>query len=810
MKKLLLATIFVLTSIFTFTQSTYTQSFTTTGTSYWICPSGVTSITVECFGAGGGGGGAAATATSNTTRGGGGAGGGYVKRTSYTVTPGTSYTIYVGNGGSAGSTAGGNGGEGETSYFINSSTIAAVGGNGGNGGTAASGTCNGTGGVKKTTGNVGNDVSFSFYGGSGGSASGSYNAGSASGNSGGSGASAGTGSDGGNASGSTAGSAVTGGVAGVAGRTTDNNGLIGNSGGSGGSGGFNYSSATPNSGGAGGSGKVIISYTACVPLFEQDFNSSTTVSDYVNSTPNHSQITSITAAQTINTTTSNKLRMDNSASSFPYFSRVTDFVGSPTNVIVKFDVTFSALTSYSNASTYLYIGTGFTDGTVPSSSFAHSRLCFATQSANPTNQFAVRNVDPGATASNSGFYTGKQSITWVINNSGGSLSYLAPDGTTESVADDKEDIWVGTTKVWNDVGCWGSTNSLTDFYFKWTNGAGIMDIDNITINPIVSSSPTSSAGSSINCSSFSSNWTTSSCNASLEVATNNTFTSMVSGYPLSVTSSPYSVTGLSAGTSYYYRLRTSMGSNSNAITSSYSTTQTITTTASSVGGSVASDQNVVSGGSAATVNLSGHTGSVVKWQRDVILDFSTATDVSNTTTSVTGASMGAITQTVYYRAVVQNGTCATANSAYVKITMVASLPIELLYFNGVVCETGNRLYWSSSSENNNDYFNIEKTRDGIDWNSIVTIEGAGNSNNQLYYSFVDEDVESIINYYRLKQTDYDGKFKYSDIISIDNRTNKVKEIDKITNILGQEVDLQYYRGLVIIYYTDGSSQKMIK
>ena len=142
--------------------------------------------------------------------------------------------------------------------------------------------------------------------------------------------------------------------------------------------------------------------------------------------------------------------------------------------------------------------------------------------------------------------------------------------------------------------------------------------------------------------------------------------------------------------------------------------------------------------------------------------------------------------------------------------MVASLPIELLYFNGVVCETGNRLYWSSSSENNNDYFNIEKTRDGIDWNSIVTIEGAGNSNNQLYYSFVDEDVESIINYYRLKQTDYDGKFKYSDIISIDNRENKVKEIDKITNILGQEVDLEYHRGLVIIYYKDGSSQKMIK
>ena len=138
------------------------------------------------------------------------------------------------------------------------------------------------------------------------------------------------------------------------------------------------------------------------------------------------------------------------------------------------------------------------------------------------------------------------------------------------------------------------------------------------------------------------------------------------------------------------------------------------------------------------------------------------------------------------------------------------LPIDLLYFKGYEYNSENILHWSTASEDNNDYFTIEKTKDGIYWEILDRETGAGNSTNQLYYSSVDKNVESIINYYRLKQTDYDGKFKYSDIISIDNRENKVKEIDKITNILGQEVDLQYYRGLVIIYYTDGSSQKMIK
>jgi hypothetical protein len=191
-----------------------------------------------------------------------------------------------------------------------------------------------------------------------------------------------------------------------------------------------------------------------------------------------------------------------------------------------------------------------------------------------------------------------------------------------------------------------------------------------------------------------------------------------------------------------------MTANNTCQITSTATSNSITMTVSqpSVGGSVAADQNVLSGGDAATVNLSGHTGSVIKWQRDVVSTFNTATDVANTTTFVNGPSMGGITQTIYYRAVVQNGTCPSVNSAYVTITVVSGLPIELLYFSGVVYENGNRLYWSTASEDNNDYFNIEKTRDGKIWNSISNIIGAGNTSTQLYYSFVDEDVENIINY----------------------------------------------------------------
>jgi hypothetical protein len=138
------------------------------------------------------------------------------------------------------------------------------------------------------------------------------------------------------------------------------------------------------------------------------------------------------------------------------------------------------------------------------------------------------------------------------------------------------------------------------------------------------------------------------------------------------------------------------------------------------------------------------------------------------------------------------------------------LPIELLYFKGSEYNSDNILHWSTASENNNDYFTIEKTKDGIDWEVVNREHGAGNSSNQLYYSSADENIESIINYYRLKQTDYDGKFKYSEIISIDNRVNKDKQIYRIVNMLGEDVNLQYYRGIVIIEYMDGSVDKIIK
>ncbi len=94
------------------------------------------------------------------------------------------------------------------------------------------------------------------------------------------------------------------------------------------------------------------------------------------------------------------------------------------------------------------------------------------------------------------------------------------------------------------------------------------------------------------------------------------------------------------------------------------------------------------------------------------------------------------------------------------------LPIELLEFNAEVSDAQINLHWKTSSEINNDYFSIEKSVDAENWEAISRIEGAGNSTTEKQYKWVDEYPESDVNFYRLKQVDFDGTFNYSKIISV--------------------------------------------
>lgn len=99
------------------------------------------------------------------------------------------------------------------------------------------------------------------------------------------------------------------------------------------------------------------------------------------------------------------------------------------------------------------------------------------------------------------------------------------------------------------------------------------------------------------------------------------------------------------------------------------------------------------------------------------------------------------------------------------------LPIELVEFKADLKNNVVELTWVTATEINNDRFVIERSQNGIDFESVLTIVGAGNSNEFKKYNLFDEKPIQGLSYYRLKQIDYDGSFSYSDLQSVDVTMN---------------------------------------
>ena len=102
---------------------------------------------------------------------------------------------------------------------------------------------------------------------------------------------------------------------------------------------------------------------------------------------------------------------------------------------------------------------------------------------------------------------------------------------------------------------------------------------------------------------------------------------------------------------------------------------------------------------------------------------------------------------------------------------LSALPIELLSFEARMAGTQIRLNWITETEVRNQYFEVERSADGTDFSRIGKVKGAGNSNSQQRYEWIDPSPLPGKSYYRIRQVDEDGQFSYSPLAAVQNNAS---------------------------------------
>ena len=92
------------------------------------------------------------------------------------------------------------------------------------------------------------------------------------------------------------------------------------------------------------------------------------------------------------------------------------------------------------------------------------------------------------------------------------------------------------------------------------------------------------------------------------------------------------------------------------------------------------------------------------------------------------------------------------------------LPVTFISYELEVIGSSVRLHWSTSEEINNSFFTIQRSMDGQEWENIAFVSGAGNSQGAVQYQHTDRNALSGASYYRIRQTDFDGSFSFTEVL----------------------------------------------
>jgi hypothetical protein len=148
----------------------------------------------------------------------------------------------------------------------------------------------------------------------------------------------------------------------------------------------------------------------------------------------------------------------------------------------------------------------------------------------------------------------------------------------------------------------------------------------------------------------------------------------------------------------------------------------------------------------------------------------TSTTLTGNSFTINQTGLNSITFRLYaYNAEGTGGTGGMQGALTFNLTVNTSLPVTFTNFSALKSGKINKILWSTASEQNNSGFNIERSTNGIHFENIgfvKSLSSNGNSSSRLDYSFTDFNPIGLNQYYRLKQTDFDGTRKYSAIVMV--------------------------------------------
>jgi hypothetical protein len=165
-------------------------------------------------------------------------------------------------------------------------------------------------------------------------------------------------------------------------------------------------------------------------------------------------------------------------------SKRIDFRAASGAIVCRFNVALAADRSGPSVSQVFRVGSGFSASTADESNAGTYARLGLTGSASATG-FQLGDLVAGRSSPT---FEGTQAITWALNNSGATVKYSAPDGTTESIANDRMDVWVGRNKVFDDAAVTNARASISDLKWLWMSGSGVTSFGHLearTLEPAV-------------------------------------------------------------------------------------------------------------------------------------------------------------------------------------------------------------------------------------------------------------------------------------------------------------------------------------